>query len=139
LLVVRTKDTVRTNKAFRRTIFAASVAEDVLDQNGTVLIPRTSPVELVVRSLWYLGPGGVGMTDLRLDIQAVTVNDMRYPVETKVGEVIAGGLGLERHAAKWVGGGEKGGQVFTRGRRINVPAETLLAFQIEDPIRLKDD
>ena len=134
-LVVRTTDRVETTRAFRSTIYDASVAEEILDQNGTVLIPTKSPVEVVVRSLWFLGPGGVGMTELMLEVQAVTVNGVRYPVETRTGESNAGGLGLERHAPKLVG--EAAGQVITSGRRISVPAETLLAFEIEDPIRLQ--
>jgi hypothetical protein len=75
VLVVRTNDAVRTSKAYRSTIYLASVAESILDQNGTVLIPS----ELVVRYLPYLGPGGVGMTVLTLDIGAVTVSGVRYP------------------------------------------------------------
>ncbi len=134
-LVVRSSDRLDTTRAFRSTIYDASVAEDILDQNGIVLIPTKSPVELVVRSLSYLGPGGVGMTKLMLDVQAVTVNGVRYPIETETHKPNAGGLGVERHAAKLVG--EAAGQVITGGRRVSVPAETLLAFEIEDPIRLR--
>jgi hypothetical protein len=135
-LVVRTNDTVSTLKAMRGTIYGANVAEDVLGQNGTVLIPKESSVELVVRSLSYLGPGGVGMTELTLDIRAVTVNGVRYPVATKAGKPGAGGLGLDQNAPKGIGGGAAAGDVLTRGRRIHVPARTLIAFQIEDPIRM---
>lgn len=136
-LVVRTKDAVRTSRAYRSTVYFANVAEDILDQNGAVLIPRESPVDLVVRSLPYLGPGGVGMTVLTLDVGAVTVSSVRYPVESADDTPGAGGIGVDRGAAKWVGGDEAASQVVTRGRRINVPAETLLAFQIQAPIRLR--
>jgi hypothetical protein len=136
-LVVRTKDAVRTSKAYRTTVYFASVAEDILDQNGAVLIPRESAVELVVRSLPYLGPGGVGMTVLTLDVDAVTVSGVRYPLETDEEKPGAGGIGVDRGAAKEVGGDEVSSHVVTRGRRINVPAETLLAFQIQAPIRLR--
>ena len=137
-LVIRANDTVNTRRAFRGTIYDGSVAEDVLDQHGSILIPKESPVELVVGSLSYLGPGGVGMTELTLGVHAVTVNGARYPVVTETEEPPnAGGLGVDRHAAKLVGGGEAAGQVLTRGSRISVPAETRLAFQIEDPIRLR--
>lgn len=136
-LVVRTKDTVRTRKPYRSTLYLATVAEDILDQNGTVLIPRESPVELVVRSLPYLGPGGVGMTVLTLDVGAVTVFGVRYPVETGDDTPGAGGIGVDRGAAKRVGGDEAASHVVTRGSRIDVPAETMLAFQIQAPIRLR--
>jgi hypothetical protein len=135
-LVVRTSDTVRTRKAFRTTIYGATVAEDILDQSGTVLIPTGSPVELVVRSQPYLGPGGVGMTQLMLEVRAVTVNGFRYPVETASEAPGAGGLWLDRDAAKWVAGDTAAGAVVTAGRRINVPVDSLLAFRIDDPIRL---
>jgi hypothetical protein len=135
-LVVRTSDTVRTDKALRGTIYAATVAEDILDQNGTVLIPTGSPVELAVRSLPYLGPGGVGMTELVLEVRAVAVNGFRYPFATASGKPGAGGIGLDRDAAKWVSGDTPAGAAVTAGRRINVPAESLLAFRIDDPIRL---
>ena len=136
-LVVRTKDAVRTSKAYRSTFYFARVAEDILDQNGAVLIPRESPVELVVRSLPYLGPGGVGITVLTLDVDAVTVSGVRYPVETDDEVPGAGGIGVDRGADKRVSGDKASSQVVTRGGSINVPAETLLAFQIQAPIRLR--
>ena len=137
-LVVRTKDVVKTRRAYRGTVYFANVATDVLDQNGAELIPKGSPIELVVRSLPYLGPGGVGMTLLTLDIEAVTIGDVRYPVETHDEAPGAGGIGVNRGVARWIGGSdEPAGYVVTRGDRINVPTDTLLAFQIEAPIRLR--
>jgi hypothetical protein len=53
-LVVRTNDTVSTDRAFRGTIYDGSLAEDVLDQSGTVLIPKESPVELGYFRLGFL-------------------------------------------------------------------------------------
>jgi hypothetical protein len=136
-LVVRANDTVNTKRAYRSTIYDASVAEDVLDQHGSVLIPKESPVELVVRSLSYLGPGGVGMTELALAVQAVTVNGVRYPVESGTEKPNAGGLEPNRQTEKSVGGAQAAGRLLTRGGRINVPAGALLIFRIEDPIRLR--
>ncbi len=135
-LVVRTNDPVNARTAYRSTVYSASVSENVLDQKERVLIPKESPVELGVHSLSYLGPGGAGMTQLTLDLRSVTVNGVRYPVDT-TGEPNAGGLGVDHYTAKWVGGGERVGKVLASGRRINVPAETVLAFQIQDPIRLR--
>jgi len=134
--VVQTDDAVTAVKAMRATIYTANVAKDVVDQNGTVLIPKDSPVELGVRSLPYLGPGGVGMTELILELRAVTVKDVRYPIATASEHPGAGGLGLERNGPKWVGGRATQVEVLTNGPRIKVPARTLLAFQIVEPIRL---
>jgi hypothetical protein len=135
-LVVQTDYAVTAARAMRATIYSANVAEDVVDQNGTVLIPKDSPMELGVRLLPYLGPGGVGMTELILELRAVTVKGVRYPVATVSGPPGAGGLGLDRNAPKWVGGRAARGKVLTSGPRIKVPARTLLAFQIVEPIRL---
>jgi hypothetical protein len=135
-LVVQTDDAVTAVRAMRATIYPANVKEDVVDQNGTVLIPKGSPVELGVRSLPYLGPGGVGMRELILELRAVTVKGVRYPVATASENPGAGGLGLERNSPKWVGGRAAKGKVLTSGPRINVPAKTLIAFQIVEPIRL---
>ncbi len=137
-LVVRTNDTIRTRKAYRSTVYQASVAEDIMDQNGAVLIARDSPVELVVRSIPYLGPGGVGMWILTLTIKSLNVGGVQYPVEAGDEAPGAGGIGVDRGAATWAGGGDaKAGHVVTRGHSINVPTNTLLAFQIQDPIRLR--
>ena len=135
-LVVQTNDAVTAVRAMRATIYSANVAEDVVDQNATVLIPKDSPVELGVRSLPYLGPGGVGMTELILELRAVTVRGVRYPVATASEPPGAGGLGLERNGPKWVGGRAAQGEALTSGPRIKVPVKTLLAFQIVEPIRL---
>ena len=135
-LVVQMDDAVTAVRPMRATIYSARVAEDVVDQSGTVLIPKGSPVELGVRLLSYLGPGGAGMTELILELRAVTVKGVRYPVATVSGPPGAGGLGLERNAPTWVGGRAAQGKVLTSGPRIKVPARTLLAFQVAEPIRL---
>jgi hypothetical protein len=135
-LVVQTDDAVTAVRAMRATIYSANVAEDVVDQNGTVLIPKDSHVDLGVRSLPYLGPGGVGMTELILELRDVTVKGVRYPVATVSGPPGAGGLGLDRNAPKLVGGRAAQGEVLMSGPRIKVPARTLLAFPIVEPIRL---
>ena len=137
-LVVRTRDTVKTREAHRSTTYFANAAADILDQNGAVLIPKESPVELVVRPLSYLGPGGVGMTVLTLDVDAVTVGAIRYPVDTHDERPGAGGIGVDRGAARWTGDREDAARhVVTRGQNINVPAGSLLEFRIQAPIRLR--
>jgi hypothetical protein len=142
-VVIRTNETVSTRRpssgtiASRGTIYDASVAEDILDQRGNILIPKESPVELVVRSSWYLGPGGVGMTELTLGLRALTVNGVRYPVETEKEAPDAGGLGVDRQTPAPASGGEGASQLLTSGSRIDVPADTVLEFQTADPIRLR--
>ena len=136
-LVVRTGDAVRTRQYFHHTIYGATVAEDVLDLKGQVLIPKGSTVEMVVRLLPYYGPGGVGVTELALDIEAINIKGVFYPVGTGVRPPLDGGLWARRYSAHWVGGAAVA-HFATYGDCINVPANALLAFQIEDPIRLRD-
>ncbi|HTW63903.1 MAG TPA: hypothetical protein VME17_04765 [Bryobacteraceae bacterium] len=45
---------MRTRKAYRTTIYEAAIAQNVLDQNDNVLVPKASPAALVVRSIPYL-------------------------------------------------------------------------------------
>lgn len=134
-IVVRSLDTVKTARAFRTTVYEGNVASDIVNQSGSVLVPKGSPVEMVVRSIPYLGPGGVGMTDLALDLRAITINGKRYRVETSATEKPgAGGLRVNEHAAKPVGSEET--RILTAGRRIDVPRDTLLEFQTDEPIQL---
>jgi len=136
-IAVRTRDVVKTSRAFRTTVYEGSMASDIVDQNGSVLIPKASPVELVVRSISYLGPGGAGMTDLVLDLQAITVNGRRYPIETNATEKPgAGGLRLNQHAARALGSEETSTRILTAGSRIDVPRDALLEFETDEPIRL---
>ena len=136
-LLVRTSDPVCTRNYFQHTIWGAAVAEDVLDLKGHLLIPRGSSLGMVVRLLPYYGPGGVGMTELALDIESINIRGVFYPVGTDVRPPLAGGLWARRHSAHWVGGVAVE-HFATYGNRINVPANALLAFQLEDPIRLRD-
>jgi hypothetical protein len=135
-LLIRTNETVSTRRAARGTVYDAVVAEDVLDQNGIILIPKASPVELVVRLLPYLEPGGV-TTELTLGVRSITVSGTTYPVETKTGTPDTGGFVADGDAPSVVGDGDAARQSLTTGQRISVRSQTLLSFRIADPIRLK--
>lgn len=135
--VVRTSDTVSTRRAYRETIYEARLAENILDHNGNILVPKSSPVELGVRWFSFLGPGGAGMRELVLGVHGITVHGAYYPVATQ-GGAINGGLQDDIQNPEWLGGGGvEGGPVSTIGNRINVPQGALVAFRTKDPIRLK--
>jgi hypothetical protein len=74
---------------------------------------------------------------LALDIEAINIKGVFYPVGTGGRPPLDGGLWARRYSAHWVGGAAVE-HFATYGDRINVPANALLAFQIEDPIRLRD-
>lgn len=134
-LTVRMDDTINTDRAYRNTIYGATLAYDVVDQNGAILIPKDSSVDLAVYSFGFLGPGGSGMTELVLGVRAVTIKGVNYPVETAA-PPRDGGLSFG-HTPKWIGGAGKANEVLTEGNRIRVPDGVLLLFQTLDPIRLK--
>lgn len=135
-LVVKTDDSITARKAYKNTLYGASVAENVVGRNDRVLIPKGATVELSVGTLSYLGPGGAGMSELALEVRSVTVNGITYPVTT-IGEPLAGGLDVNRYVAKVEAGGEQAGRVRTSGRRVDVPRGTWLAFQLQNPVRLR--
>ena len=134
-LIVQTQDTINTDQAYRNTTYAATLADDVVDQNGEILMPKDSSVDLVVYSFGFLGPGGAGMTELVLGVRAVAIKGVVYPAETAA-PPRDGGLS-SGHTAEWIGGAGKAHQVLTRGNRIHVPDGALLLFRTRDPIRLK--
>jgi hypothetical protein len=135
--------------------YTGRVAEDVRDRDGNVLIPRGSPARLAA-----MREGD----NLTLDLRSVSVNGHRYVVDT--GDVSAGGkegVGKNKRTGKYVGGGAvagtiigaiagggkgaaigalaggaagAGAQTLTRGKKLNVPAETTLKFRLEQPLSL---
>lgn len=159
-LVIRTNERISTDQAGQT--YSAQVAESVENQSGQLLVPKGSPAELIV--LETSSGGTVGTPTLVLGVRSITVNGMRYNVTTaayeKQGEE---GIGANRRTAEMVGGGAALGtligavagggkgavigaiagaaggaavQVLTRGKEIQVPAETLLTFRLEQPWRL---
>jgi hypothetical protein len=154
-IAVRTNDQIklRTNDADGR-IYTAVVANDVADTDGRVIIPRGSNAELIARR--------VGKEELAVDLDSVTVGGRRYAIQaseqdrrgkdgvgankrtgefvggtavlgTLLGAIAGGGRGAAIGAASGAAVGA-GAQVATRGRSVNVPAETLLTFRLEQPI-----
>lgn len=159
-----TEITVRTDEAITASadttrssqFYDGRVSEDVLDRSGNVLVPKGSPAQLAA-----IRDGD----NLTLDLRSITVHGHRYVVDT--GGVTAGqkdGLGKNKRTGKYVGGGAiagtiigaiagggkgaaigalaggaagAGAQVMTRGKKLNVPAETNLRFRLEQSLRLR--
>jgi len=156
---------VRTNEQIKAKdssghVFSGSVDQDVMDSSRNIVIPKGSNVEMVVRQ--------VSGNDLTLDLDSVTVNGQRYGIQTEDNVVNSGqkdGLGANKRTGKYVGGGAAigaiigaiagggkgaaigagagaaagaGAQVLTRGKSIDVPAESLLTFRLAQPLRMVD-
>src|SRR3989449_6409456 len=152
---VRTNQTIDVKENNGQT-FTGVVDQDVMNRQGTVAIPRGSNVELVVRN--------VSNNEMALDVNAITVNGQRYTVDTQdnvINSQQKEGLGANKRTGKYVGGGAvlgaiigaiagggkgaaigagagaaagAGVQVLTRGSSVDVPAESLLTFRLQQPM-----
>jgi hypothetical protein len=141
----------------------AQVEQDIMNQAGSVLVPKGSAAELVV--VESSEAGTVGTSTVELALRSVSVRGREYPIVAggveRRGEE---GLGANRRTAETVGGGAvlgtiigaiaggargaavgaavgaAGGaaaQVLTRGPEVQVPAETILTFTLDQPWRLQ--
>ena len=160
-VAVRTNDAIDARDSSNGRVYFGVVDRDVFDNDNRVVIPRGSDVELMVRD--------IGHHTLALDLDAVVVRGKRYSVTTydvtREGDH-KDGVGANRRTGKFVGGGAlfgtllgavagggKGaaigalaggaagavGQLATRGKRVHVPAESVLTFQLQQPLTLAPD
>ncbi len=160
---VRTNEVIDSKNATEGQSFSGTIATDLLDNTGAVLIPRGSDVELVIR-----GSNGGGMTsasELVLDMNSVTVDGSKYYISTedlqqqggegvgankKTGIMVGGGAGLGTLIGALVGGAKGaaigavigagaglGTEVLTKGKQVRVPSETVLNFRLDRDLRLQ--
>ncbi len=162
-VVIRALQPISAASAEEGNRYDAEVAQDIVNVNGDVLVPRGSRAQLTV--LNASGGGAVGTSKLELGLASVTVNGRPHMVQTgTVAEHGRQGLGANRRTAETVGGGAALGaiigaiagggsgaaagaaigaaggaaaQVLTRGDKINVPSESVLTFRLEQPIYLR--
>jgi hypothetical protein len=155
-ITVRTNEEINASNSDGR-VFSGVVDQDVVNRGGDVAIPRGSNVELLVK--------GISNSQVELDLDSVTVNGQRYGIQTQdsvVSPQQADGLGANKRTGTFVGGGAAigaiigaiagggkgaaigggigaaagaGTQVLTRGKRVNVPAESLVTFRLERPLQ----
>jgi hypothetical protein len=159
-LAVRTNESIQTDTA--GDVYSAEVSREVVSKDYDVVIPQGSPAELVV--IRSDSGGTVGTPEIVLALRSFTVQGRKYSVDSE-GNVKTGdeGLGRNERTAKMTGGGAvlgtvlgaivgggkgaaigaaagaAGGaaaQVLTRGDEVRVPAETVLSFKIQQPIKL---
>jgi len=147
---VRTNEYISSNRADGR-VFPGTIAEDVWDDQSRLAVPAIpagSPVEMIVRT--------ARDGDLVLDLDAVIAHGQRYAVNaaperieseqrlsrdapgfigggavlgTIIGAIAGGGKGAAIGAAVGAAAGA-GAQIYTHGRTIDVPAESLLSFRL---------
>jgi len=158
-IAVRTNENIDTRDTSQGTSYAAQVDRDVVGADGRVVIPRGAEARLVVRR--------VNDNTLALDLQSVRVNGRTYNVDTsgireqgtgreglgenkRTGEFVGGGAVLGTLLGAIAGGGKgaaigalagagagAGAQVLTRGDHVRVPAESVLSFRLDRPLRMR--
>ena len=159
---VRTNQAVDSRNASEGQTYSAVVVDDVKGSSGEILIPKNSDAQLVIRKV--ATGGTTGSPELTLDLNSVTVNGRNYLVSTAdVSKKGNSGIGKNKRTAEMVGGGAvlgtllgaiagggkgavigavagaaAGGtaQVLTKGKEVKVPAETVLKFQLDQPVTL---
>jgi hypothetical protein len=162
-IAVRAEETIDSAKAAEGQTYAAEVARDVHDANGEVVIPRGANAVIVIRSA---SKGGRfrGTSDLVLDLASVAVEGRQYRLSTAdIAERGKSGMGVNKRTGEFTGGGAvigavigaiagggKGAaigagsgagagaltQAITKGGSIKVPAETVLTFQLDQPLHV---
>ncbi len=162
-IAIRTNENIDSKTAQVGQTFSAEVAEDVLGSNGQVEIPKRSPATLILRSVKT--GSTTGTPDLALDLNTIRANGHTYHVSTadiqksaekqgigknkRTGEYVGGGAALGTLLGAIAGGGKGaaigavagaaaggGAQVLTKGKDVKVPAETVLKFQLDQPLHL---
>jgi hypothetical protein len=160
---VRIEEPIDSGKAVEGQTFAAEVTKDVADAAGGVVIPRGANAQVVIKSA---SKGGRfrGSSDLVLDLKAVSVEGRMYEVQAAdISEKGRSGVGVNKRTAEYSGGGAALGaiigaiagggkgaaigagsgagagaltEILTKGGAVRVPAETVLRFQLDKPLRV---
>jgi len=143
-------------------VYTGTVDADVRDSNGRLAILRGATAELVVRQ----GPDNdlyLDLDSITVNGQRYAVDATRHPVAKTGIDIKNSGIGNNDETVKNVGGGAllgtiigaiagggkgaavgaaagaavgAGVQVYTHGKRVNVPAETLLTYRLQSGLDL---
>jgi hypothetical protein len=160
---IRTDERIDSKDSSTGQLYSATVSEDVLDASGGVAIPAGTPAKLVVRDITT--GGAVHSPELVLDLFSITVKGQEYrPVTTDVDVNSKKGVGANKRTAEYGGGGAAIGalfggifgggkgagigaaagagsglltQIFTRGKQVKIPAESVLMFRLDRTLVLR--
>jgi hypothetical protein len=140
-------------------VFTGTVVEDINSQSGTLMIPNGARAELIVQNL--------SGEEATVDLESITFNGRRYMVDADKYDLSRkSGVGTNERTAKYVGGGALfgtivgaiagggkgaaigalaggaaggGAQTLTRGKAVNVAAESVITFKLDEPLRMAVD
>jgi hypothetical protein len=155
---VRTDEAIKATTANRGRTYPGKVSQDVKDASGQVLVPRGSRAALQVVQ-------GSNANQVSLDLHSVTVSGSTYLVQSNSATTTGKeGVGKNKRTAKYVGGGAvagtligalagggkgaaigalaggaagAGAQTLTKGKNVDVPAETDLTFKLAEDVTLR--
>jgi hypothetical protein len=163
-LAIRTNEKIDATKDDIGHMYSGEISQDVMGPNGGVLIPKGSPVELTIANV-SSGTLGVQSNEAALALHSISVNGRKYLVASN--EVTQGnnrGIGANKRTAEMTGGGAllgtvigavagggKGAalgglagagagataQVLTRGKNVQIPAESVVTFKLDQPVQLQ--
>jgi hypothetical protein len=161
-LEVRTNEAIEADTTTVGRTYSGQLTQPIMTADGRTVAPAGSPVRLAVIGVQE---GGTVTTDrIQLGIQSITIGGRSYPVQTEVVETEQRGLGATRRTAEMVGGGAALGtlvgaiagggtgaliggitgaaagaaiQVLTQGDEVRVPAEAVMTFRLDQPIRIQ--
>ena len=160
---ITTNERIDSKSAREGELFKATVASDLLDSRGQVAIRRGTPAKLIIRDLKT--QGAVSTPELVLDLYSIDEDGRDYrTITTNVQEHGRESVGANRRTLTFAGGGgglgallggvfgggrgagigalagAGGGaltELFTRGHKVEVPAETTLTFRLERTLVLR--
>lgn len=154
---VRTNETIDAKNTSNGRIYTGVINSDVTDTNGTVVIPKGSSTEMVVRN--------TSNRELVVDLESISANGSRYVVAGSAAQTTSSkdGIGKNKRTGEYVGGGAAlgsiigaiagggkgaaigamagaaagaGTQVMTRGKSVRVPAESVLTFRLDNALQV---
>lgn len=161
-MVVRTDASIDTAKEQPGQLYPATITQDVVDSTGAVGIPAGTQASLKVVDINQ--NSGSNNPNLALSLNSIQLNGVNYYVDSSsVDEKATAGFGMNKRTAEMTGGGAAVGtvlgalfgggrgagvgmlaggglggitQFLTRGKRVNIPAESTLTFQLENTLIL---
>jgi hypothetical protein len=148
-LVVKTVETIDSRNAGANQLFSAIIEQAVMTASGRVIVPEGSSVQLMIRQI---APGEASAgPEMLLDVQSITIKGKRYVVSpsdlalkntagidktTRTDEVVGAGAAIGTIIGTGAIGGDDG-QVTTRGRDVQVSADTVLVFRLDRAVMLR--
>jgi hypothetical protein len=159
-IVVKTDEAINSQTAQVGQTFPATVVQPIRDSAGNIVVPQGSMAQLVIRNV---SSSTISGPEVALDLQSIQANGRTYTVSAPAVTQGGQGLGANKRTAEFLGGGAAlggiigalagggkgaaigilggaaagaGAQILTRGKTVNVPAETQLTYTLAQPVQL---